>query len=231
MSQIISIEGNIGSGKSTILKSLNEHFKDTPNIIFLQEPVSEWEKIKDKNNVTILEKFYENQQKYSFAFQMMAYISRLSLLKDTIEKYPDSIIISERCLNTDRYVFAKMLYDSGKLEDVEYQIYLNWFDHFSNMQKIQKVIYLKTKPEICFNRISKRNRDGESNISLEYLDNCHEYHEDMIKNIKDETLVIDSNKDTDIDKSIIDEWIELIKNFIFKENNDENNLDSTMNMR
>ena len=231
MSQIISIEGNIGSGKSTILKSLNEYFKDTSNIIFLQEPVSEWEKIKDKDNVTILEKFYGNQQKYSFAFQMMAYISRLSLLKDTIEKYPDSIIISERCLNTDRYVFAKMLYDSGKLEDVEYQIYLNWFDHFSNMQKIQKVIYLKTKPEICFNRISKRNRDGESNISLEYLDNCHEYHEEMIKNIKDETLVIDSNKDTDIDKTIIDEWIEIIKNFIFKESNDGNNLDSSINMR
>jgi len=111
MSQIISIEGNIGSGKSTILNSLKEYFKSNQKIVFLQEPVAEWNEIRDKNNITILSKFYENQKKYSFAFQMMAYISRLSLLKDTIAKYPDSIIITERCLNTDRHVFAKMLYD------------------------------------------------------------------------------------------------------------------------
>jgi deoxyadenosine/deoxycytidine kinase len=143
MSTIVSIEGNIGSGKSTILKLLKEYFNENKNIIFLQEPVDEWEKIKDKNNITILAKFYENQEKYSFAFQMMAYISRLSLLKKTIEKNPDAIIITERCLNTDRYVFAKMLYDNGKLEDVEYQIYLNWFEHFLDIQKIQKIVILK----------------------------------------------------------------------------------------
>lgn len=228
MTQIISIDGNIGSGKSTIVQRLKEYFeKQNKNIIFLQEPVDEWDKIKDKNGITILEKFYQNQEKYSFAFQMMAYISRLSMLKKTIEENPESIIITERCLNTDRYVFAKMLYDSGKLEDVEYQIYLNWFDHFSNMKGIHKVIYLKTNPDICFYRINKRNRDGESNISLEYLENCHKYHEEMIimimnkfndnTNLKtecDNVLIIDSNIDTNEMSNIIDEWINNISNFI-----------------
>jgi thymidylate kinase len=51
MSQIISIEGNIGSGKSTILNSLKEHFNNNPKIVFLQEPVAEWDKIRDKNNI------------------------------------------------------------------------------------------------------------------------------------------------------------------------------------
>jgi deoxyadenosine/deoxycytidine kinase len=138
MSKIISIEGNIGSGKSTLLSFLKKNYEATDNIIFLKEPVDDWESIKDKDNNTMLKKFYENQEKYSFAFQMMAYISRLALLKDTIEKYPNSVIITERCLNTDRYVFAKMLYDNGKLEDVEYQIYLKWFEHFSKLQQIQK---------------------------------------------------------------------------------------------
>jgi deoxyadenosine/deoxycytidine kinase len=215
MSQIISIEGNIGSGKSTILNYLKEHFKTNEKIIFLQEPVSEWDKIRDKNNVTILSKFYENQKKYSFAFQMMAYISRLSLLKDTIEKNPDSIIITERCLNTDRHVFAKMLYDAGNLEDIEYQIYLQWFDHFSNIIKIQKIIYLKTNPITCNNRINKRNRDGESNISIDYLENCHKYHESMINNFKDTSIVINSDIDTDIYSSIINTWINTIEDFIF----------------
>ena len=97
MSQIISVEGSIGSGKSTLLKRLKDILKESNNIIFLQEPVDEWETIKDKNGITILQKFYEDQEKYSFAFQMMAYISRLSLLKRTIEENPLKIIITERC--------------------------------------------------------------------------------------------------------------------------------------
>ena len=217
MSKIISIEGNIGSGKSTILNYLKDLYKDSSEIIFLEEPVSEWSKIKDKNNETILEKFYNNQKKYSFAFQMMAYISRLSILKDTIAKYPNAIIITERCLNTDRYVFAKMLYDDEKLEDVEYQIYINWFDHFSYLQKIQKTIYLKTDPQTCYNRINKRNREGESNISVDYLKNCNDYHENMVNSISiDDILIINSNVDTEKDPNINNIWINDIKEFIYK---------------
>ena len=222
MSTIISIDGNIGSGKSTILTCLKSFFNNKKDIIFLDEPVSEWEKIKDKDKVTILEKFYNNQSKYSFAFQMMAYISRLSLLKDAIEKNPNAIIITERCLNTDRYVFSKMLYDSGKLEDIEYQIYLKWFDNFNYLQNIHKTIYLKTDPDICYKRINKRSREGESKISLEYLENCDKYHEDMINNIiKENCLVIDSNIDIFENKEINDFWLESIEKFIY--NNDTTN--------
>ena len=64
MSKIISVEGNIGSGKSTIVDILKKYFKNNSNIIFLQEPVDEWSEIKDKNGQTILSKFYENQKKY-----------------------------------------------------------------------------------------------------------------------------------------------------------------------
>ena len=71
---IISIEGNIGSGKSTLLEELRLKYKDNSNIIFLKEPVEEWETIKDEKGITMLENFYADQAKYSFAFQMMAYI-------------------------------------------------------------------------------------------------------------------------------------------------------------
>ncbi len=214
-SRIISVEGNIGSGKSTILKTLKNHFSNNENIIFLQEPVDQWETIKDDNGITMLSKFYENQKEYSFAFQMMAYISRLSLLKKAIEDNPNAIIITERCLNTDRYVFAKMLYDDGFMEKVEYQIYLNWFDHFFDMQKIQKLVYLKTHPEVCLNRVNKRMRDGESSISLEYLEKCHRYHQDMIHDSHCDILQINSNIDTDIDSEIESKWINMIETFIF----------------
>ena len=138
--KIISIEGNIGSGKSTLLENLRKYYNDNTCVIFVKEPVDDWEKIKDKQGNTMLKKFYADQDKYSFAFQMMAYISRLTILRDTVKKIKEKtnkhntqqyIIITERSLFTDKYVFAKMLYDQGKIEDVCYQIYLKWFDEFA----------------------------------------------------------------------------------------------------
>jgi len=228
MVKIISIEGNIGSGKSTLLKNFKEYVEnDNENnkkqIIFLQEPIDQWLEIKDKNGKDVLQNFYENPTKYSFAFQMMAYISRLSLLKKCVEENPNAIIITERCLYTDRYVFAKMLYDDGKLDEIEYQIYLKWFNDFIDLIKIQKTVYLKTCPLICHMRINKRQRDGENNISIDYLENCHKYHEDMIhhnmydscdEDVNHNLLLINSDIDFSENSQIMDIWINQIIDFI-----------------
>mgnify|MGYP003333660748 FL=1 len=68
MSCIFSVEGNIGSGKSTLVKMLKEYLiiANDKKVVFLQEPVDEWESIKDESGESILEKFYGNQQKYHF---------------------------------------------------------------------------------------------------------------------------------------------------------------------
>jgi deoxyadenosine/deoxycytidine kinase len=213
---IISIEGNIGSGKSTILDLLKNECKKIDNVIFLQEPVNEWNEIKDNNGITILEKFYADQEKYSFAFQMMAYISRLSLLKKTICENSGAIIITERCLETDRHVFAKMLYDSGKIEEIEYTIYLKWFDEFIDETRVNKMVYLKTSPETSYYRIGKRSRTGESSISLDYLVQCDQYHQNMVNNINIEKMVIQCDDDVEQNSKIMEKWIDKIKNFILE---------------
>ena len=222
----ISIEGNIGSGKSTLLANLREHYKNNDNVIFLKEPVDEWAKIKDINGTTILEKFYADQEKYSFSFQMMAYVSRIKVLRDTLkEKQKENqakkhyIIITERSLYTDKMVFAKMLYDTGKIEDVNYQIYLNWFDTFSGEFPVHKVIYVKAAPEKCYARISKRSREGEENIPLEYLTACSLYHDNMLDKtnnscVCDEQLILDGNIDIYENKTQVDEWIQEIEQYI-----------------
>ena len=220
----ISIEGNIGSGKSTLLANLREHYKNNDNVIFLKEPVDEWAKIKDINGTTILEKFYANQEKYSFSFQMMAYVSRIKVLRDTLKEKTKNdnnnyIIITERSLYTDKMVFAKMLYDSGKIEDVNYQIYLNWFDTFSGEFPVHKVIYVKAAPEKCYERIAKRSREGEENIPLEYLTACSLYHDNMLDKtidscVCDEQLILDGNIDIYENKTQVDEWIQEIEQYI-----------------
>jgi deoxyadenosine/deoxycytidine kinase len=224
---IISIEGNIGSGKSTLLKNLKTHSEDSEenvNIIFLKEPVDDWESIKDIHGVTMLEKFYSNQEKYSFSFQMMAYISRLALLKDAIEesRYSDknTIIITERSLYTDKYVFAKMLYESQLMEDVNYQIYCKWFTNFAKECPLHKIIYVNTDPLKCCERIAMRSRSGEEGIPMTYLIKCHKYHETMML---DETirelpiLMLDGNDDIHQEPEILEKWIQEIDEFIIRD--------------
>ena len=221
---IVSIEGNIGSGKSTLLSSLREHYKDNSNVVFLKEPVDEWEKIKDENGETILKKFYADQEKYSFPFQMMAYVSRLKVLRDTLKTIKNDtdnkniVIITERSLYTDKMVFAKMLYDSKKIEHVNYQIYLNWFDTFSDEFPVNKVVYVKTSPDKCYQRIVKRSRTGEENIPLEYLTSCSNYHDNMLDKENHECvcldqLILDGNVDIYENKNQVYEWINEIDKF------------------
>lgn len=209
----ISIEGNIGGGKTTLLARLKELWADK-QIIFVREPVDEWEKIKDQDEVTILEKFYKDQEKYSFSFQMMAFISRLKLLKEAVENNPNAIIITERSLYTDKLVFAKMLYDSNKIEHINYLIYLNWFETFSENFPLNKIIYIKTDPDVCHSRIEKRSRKGENNIALSYLTECNKYHEEMINSLSIEKLILDGNVDIFNEKDVLQEWINKIEKFI-----------------
>jgi len=204
---IISIEGNIGSGKSTLFEKLKVYFANNKNIIFVREPVDIWESIQDENGTTILEKFYQDQIKYSFSFQIMAYISRINLLKETIKQHPGVTIITERSLYTDKMVFAKMLYDTHKIEYINYQIYLNLFDTFKNDFNVDNIIYIKTEPDICYNRILKRARNGENNISLDYLQLCDTYHSNMVDILECDKIVLNGNVDIYENVSQLNDWI------------------------
>lgn len=203
---ILSIDGNIGSGKSTVVKNIKANFSNFCSennhnfkICFLEEPVELWESIVDtESKENIIEKFYKDNEKYSFAFQMMAYISRLSLLKKAINENYD-IIITERSIYTDRNVFAKMLFLEKKMSSIEWHIYNAWFDEFSSLCRNIKIIYIRTSPEICDSRIKNRARKGET-IPFEYLQKCHYYHDSWLNNQEKinnkEVLIINGNEDT-----------------------------------
>lgn len=190
---LISIEGNIGSGKSTVLKLLKQNCDKS--IVFIDEPVSEWQTIEDSSGKNILELFYADKKKYSFTFQILAYITRLRKILDVIKNNQDKIIIMERSIYTDKFVFAKMLYENKFIEDIEWKTYNYWFDTFKNSTKLDGIVYVNTKPEICFERIKKRNRDGESNIEINYLNECHQKHLDWINNENINVLRIDGDQE------------------------------------
>ena len=213
MVKIFSLEGNIGSGKSTLVRLMK---KRNPSFIYMLEPVDEWNNIVDKSGENILTKFYRDQKKYSFSFQMMAYISRLAKLKRLVKNNPHSVIITERSVLTDKNVFAKMLYDDGNIEEVNYTIYLKWFEEFIKEIPVDGFIYIDVTPQTSYKRVLKRNRTGED-IPIEYLERCGEYHEQWLAS-EDNVMRLNGNMDFENDDLVMETFIEKISNFVFGEN-------------
>ncbi len=221
MVKIFSVEGNIGSGKSTLVSYLNRHLPTIEHaggsfdrVVYLQEPVDEWSTFTDEHRVPILTHFYQDPEKYSFSFQMMAYISRISRLRQAIRENDseNTIIICERSVDTDKNVFAKMLYEDKKINEIDYSIYLRWFSEFTRDITISNIIYLKTSPEVCKDRIEQRGREGED-IPIEYLTRCHEYHNRWIETNR-ENFVIDGNAINNEDNLVYENWKNQVKLFL-----------------
>ena len=121
---IIYVEGNIGSGKTTFVKLLNKYYHNSQKQIIL-EPVDEWIALEDVDGVNILEKFYDDQEKWSFSFQMNSFISRVKKIQDADNK---KILFVERSVFTDKHCFAENCYESGKMNKIEYNIYNRWHE-------------------------------------------------------------------------------------------------------
>jgi deoxyadenosine/deoxycytidine kinase len=209
---VISVEGNIGSGKSTLLAKLADHYAADASICFLQEPVDIWDSIKDEEGVTILQKYYADQKRYAFSFQMMAYISRIALMRAALKKNYKVIII-ERSVYTDSAVFAKMLFDDKKIEEIEYKIYLRWVNEFIDEFPPVKFIYVRAEPAVSFERILQRGRPGEM-IPMEYLQNCHKYHDEWLLLTSSPLLILNADADIKKDSETLAKWIRDISSFL-----------------
>lgn len=229
---ILSIDGNIGSGKSTLYADLQTYYANNNDICFVPEPVDDWKSIVDRDGTPILTNLYKDTQKYAFRFQMMAYISRLHLLRQKIKENKYKIIISERCVQTDKNVFAQMLFDDGMIDHDEFQIYLNWFDEFLDDIVLGGIIYVRAEPDVCDSRVKIRAREGET-IPLEYLTKCHKYHEQWLNGVTTSQLVINADVDTSLpeNKYIRQEWIDQINDWIENQFNKTSNNDNHLKFK
>lgn len=216
---LLSIEGNIGVGKSTFLNIIKSSFETTlKNYEIVPEPVDLWINILNSDKKNILELFYENPSRWAFSFQNLVYISRIMKIQDTIKNSDKKFIFLDRSLGTDKNVFEKMLYENKKISDVEHNIYGLWADFFEkNIMSNNKMIYiyLKCNPKICIDRINKRARNEEKNITLEYLQKLDKFHDDWLLNSGLENIIVfncDEEFENNLQKQ--NEMINLIKNKI-----------------
>jgi deoxyadenosine/deoxycytidine kinase len=169
----------------------------------------------------------------------MAYITRMSLLKNAIKENPEvEIIIIERSLCADKNIFMNMLHDDGIVEPMEFSIYNKWYSEFIQDYRVDGVIYMDSDPETCAHRINKRKRTGEDGIPIEYLQKCKNYHSKWLIDTRNSTvhhisdyvsshsirhegyqypvLRIDSNADTEYEgaDSVGNQWLKEISDWI-----------------
>lgn len=122
---IISLDGNIGAGKSTLLEEIR---KACPDYECVVEPVGEWTSLCNTDGKSLLQMFYEDKKRWAYTFQNCAILTRIKALREAIRDAKKKIIITERSVLTDRYVFAEMLRDSGDLNGLEWTLYTKWYD-------------------------------------------------------------------------------------------------------
>lgn len=219
---LISVEGNIGAGKTTIIEQMQKRLA-SDKVVFLREPVDLWETIKDSDGEGILVKFYKDPAKYAFAFQVMAYATRLSLIRDMVRNHPEcEMIVCERSLDADKNIFAKMLHNDGMIDEVCFQIYNKFYSEYAEDFKLQGIIYIDADPDVCSERIKKRARDGESSIGLDYLEKCRDFHAKWLEEGLDlggsSVLHIKTNEDASYNEEDENDcgnkWIGMIEEFL-----------------
>jgi deoxyguanosine kinase len=176
----ITIEGNIGAGKTTLAHLLSKHYNAR---LVLEEFADN----------PFLSKFYENPKQYAFPVELFFMAERYKQLKDLLQTKDlfQSVTIAD-------YLFTKcLLFSKVNLSDEEFRLYQRIYDIMhGQMQEPDILIYLHAPVNKLQENIKKRNRPYEQNISDEYLFSIQETYTSYIKQHPFTTLFVDvSNAD------------------------------------
>lgn len=183
----ISLEGNIGSGKTTVLQIISK----MTDFTVIPEPIDNWSNLK---GINLLQNSYTDPKEHFFTLQMYIYLTQLQSYHMT----PGQIRIFERSPHSSHKVFVegrKQHFDQAKTE-----VCNEWYKLLVNNNPISfdldLILYIKTHPEIALDRIIKRGRHEEKDLSLKTISELHLLHEQwlLIEN-KIPVLIIDGNKD------------------------------------
>lgn len=176
----ITIEGNIGAGKTTLAHLLSKHYNARLVLeAFADNP--------------FLPKFYENPKQYAFPLELFFMAERYKQLKELIHTKDlfQSVTISD-------YLFTKcLLFAKINLPEEEFRLYQKLFEIIHQQLQVPDIlIYLHAPVHKLQQNIRKRNRSYEQSIPDEYLFNIQETYTHYIRQHNLKTLFIDvSNAD------------------------------------
>lgn len=201
-SLFVAVAGNIGAGKSSLTRLLAGTFKWNPY----------FESVDDN---PYLQDFYGDMKRWSFHLQMYFLANRFKSHKKMIES--GMSVIQDRTIYEDAEIFAKNLYEIGKMDQRDYDNYVSLFHVMMEYLKPPDLlIYLRASVETLVRQIRQRGRGYEQSIPREYLEQLNRHYETWIGNYKlGPVLVIPSdNLDFVSEKRDFDSIVARVKNAI-----------------
>ena len=166
MDKFIAVAGNIGVGKSTLVRLLCEQLNWTP----FYEPVTE---------NPYLEDFYEDMGTWGFHSQIYFLMRRLRIHRKLIDE--KGSVIQDRSVYEDAEIFAHNLSLQDAINDRDYATYRELYQVLVEfLPPPDLIIYLRASLETLLSRISKRGRAYERTISVSYLSDLNELYENWI---------------------------------------------------
>jgi deoxyadenosine/deoxycytidine kinase len=163
----LAVAGNIGSGKSSLTRLLSRHFGWKPY----------FESVEDN---PYLSDFYADMKRWSFNLQVYFLSNRFRSHKTIIEG--SQSVILDRAIYEDAEIFARNLYEIGRMEKRDYENYLALYEVMTEyLRPPDLLIYLRAGVDTLAKQISLRGRDFEQTISREYLQQLNVHYESWIR--------------------------------------------------
>lgn len=177
----VVVAGNIGSGKTTLTKKLSERLGWKPH----------FESVQDN---PYLADFYEDMSRWSFPLQVYFLNHRFNTHKE-IESLPASSV-QDRSIYEDANIFARALYEQGKLDERDYINYKNLYDSMIRyLSPPTLMIFLRRSVPKLQERIKLRGRDYEQAIPEDYLSSLNNYYDDWYdKYDLGKSLIVDTDE-------------------------------------
>lgn len=178
---IVTVEGNIGAGKSTFTKAMVAHLRSLGHtVVHFEEPVGEWT---DFYGTNLLDLFYRDKTRWAFAFQVNALRHMADLQAAAVREHDNgnSIVVLERSLFSVVELFNPLV--AEYITAFESKILTALCDTVSkSVGRLDSVVmYLRTEPRVCYRRLTGRARPEEvEKIDFKYLTRLHELHEEKL---------------------------------------------------
>lgn len=183
---IIVIEASIGAGKTTLGKRLSNFLNEQgiPSAFF-----------PERVNITLLKMFLSDTKKYGFMFQVHMLSGRQTVYAEALalSKYENKCCIIDRGYIGD-YAFGILNREEGRMNTDEWNSYIGLLESIPRPAPT-KIVYLDVSPDVCMDRIKKRDRPGEKeSYNTSYLAHLHDAHMKAAKEGNIKMTFIDWNK-------------------------------------
>ena len=188
---ILTICGNIGSGKSTVAAELKKRGYNVH-----QEPVEEMQ--------MLLSHFYKDMTRWAFSLQMKVLVLYSYIKKQT---NVNKLHIVERSPLESKHISAQQLRNQGLLSNIEFALYEDVYKEIGWAPDV--IIYLRASPQVCADRIYERG--VESCISTEHLTDLDDLYSTFSLSTNKTIYEIDANQD---EKQVLTSVLDVIKKYI-----------------